>query len=42
MNGTHEEYGDFVSAITGKQTIDKIQSEDLIRKLNKKMLPGHP
>lgn len=33
MNGTHEEYGGFVSAITGKQTIDKIQSADLMRQL---------
>ena len=32
-NRAHEEYGGFVSAITGKQTIDKIQSADLIRQL---------
>ena len=46
MNGTHEDYGDFVSAISGKQTIDKLvvgtlmtqlkQEDDLRRSINHK------
>ena len=35
MNGTHAEYGDFVSAMTGKKEIDKIVANDLIAQLIK-------
>ena len=33
MNGTHEELDKFVSAITGKETIQKLTPEDLMTKL---------
>ena len=33
MNGTHEDYGDFVSAITGKTTIDKLAANTLMTQL---------
>ena len=33
MNGTHEEYGDYVSAISGKETIDKLKVDEFMKKL---------
>ena len=35
MNGTHNEYGNFVSAMTGKKNIDEIAANDLINQLIK-------
>ena len=35
MNGTHEDYGDFVSAVTGKKAVDKLEVNDLIDQLIK-------
>ena len=34
MNGTHAEYGDFVSAMTEKKEIDKIVANDLDKRSN--------
>ena len=33
MTGTHDEFGDFVSAMTGKQTIDKLVVDDFVGQL---------
>lgn len=35
MNGTHSEYGDYVSAMTGKKKVTDIQVDDLISQLIK-------
>ena len=38
MNGTHSEFGDFVSSITGKKKINELTSSDLIKQLIKEDL----